>query len=424
MGSEIFRKIALERLSTPEQLDQALALAPTINKITIYTTLFVIILIILASFLVSVPIMAKGQGIVMATEGVAEISAQHAGRVRQMFVSPGQHVSSGQIIAELVQPEQEDTLKTIQSELSDVIEQKRKISEFHYRDAQVQLSQRQQRKRELKQRILSTSQRIKWLEERQQQDEILVKDGFLSRNKLQDTRTELLQTQDRLAELDSQLRSIEVEETVDNHARQREILELELRLASLRHRIGEIQEKLHRESKITSLHEGVIAELKVNAGDVISAGTPIVALLPEKRNDEFKQKKNPTAIIAYLAPGEAKKVKSEMQARVTPNNFKKEEFGSIVASVISVSTIPATSEGMQRVLRNRQLVQSLVQNTTPIEVLLKLEPDEENPSGLRWTSRGPDTTIDFGTMVEVEVVVKRVRLIVLILPALERWLAL
>ena len=176
--------------------------------------------------------------------------------------------------------------------------------------------------------------------------------------------------------------------------------------------------ELARESVALSQHAGIVAETKVNVGDVVGPGSPLVTLLP----NEGAVARTP-AVIAYLAAGEAKKVRPSMGARVTPGSIKKEEYGSIVASVTTVSPMPATQEGMQRVLRNRQLVQTLSQNVAPIEILLALQTDERSPSGLRWTSRGPAQKIDVGTTVEVEVVVKRMRLIVLALPALERWLA-
>lgn len=418
MTSDLFRKVALERLSTPEQLDQALALSPVANRLALYLTFAVLMAILCASVVVSAPIMAKGVGIVLAAEGVAEVSAQHSGRVQQVRVKPGDTIVVGQPIADLYQPDQENSLRTLRAELADAGDQRRRIVEFHARDSQVQSVQRAQRKRELAQRAASTRQRLKWIEDRQQQDETLVARGFLSRNRLQDTRTEYLQTQDRLAEIDSQLRTLEVEETASAHARQREALDLDLRIAAIEHRIGELSEKLTRESAALSQHAGVVAEVKVNVGDVVGPGSPLLTVLP----NEGEVARTP-AVIAYLAAGEAKKVRPSMSARVTPGNVKKEEYGSIVASVTAVSPIPATQEGMQRVLRNRQLVQTLSQNVAPIEILLSLETDARSPSGVRWTSRGPAQKIDVGTTVEVEVVVKRMRLIVLALPALERWLA-
>ena len=418
MTTDLFRKVALERLSTPEQLDQALALSPVANRLALYLTFAVVMAILFASVVVSVPIMAKGVGIVLAAEGVGEVSAQHSGRVQQVRVKPGDTIAVGQPIADLFQPDQENSLRTLRAELADASNQRRRIVEFHARDSQVQTAQRVQRKRELEQRAMSTRQRLKWMEDRQQQDETLVARGFLSRNRLQDTRTEYLQTQDRLAEIDSQLRTLEVEETASAHARQRETLDLDLRIASIEHRIGELSDKLARESVALSQHAGIVAETKVNVGDVVGPGSPLVTLLP----NEGAVARTP-AVIAYLAAGEAKKVRPSMGARVTPGSIKKEEYGSIVASVTTVSPMPATQEGMQRVLRNRQLVQTLSQNVAPIEILLALQTDERSPSGLRWTSRGPAQKIDVGTTVEVEVVVKRMRLIVLALPALERWLA-
>jgi HlyD family secretion protein len=419
MTTDIFRKVALERLSTPEQLDQVLALSPSGNRIAIHVTFVVLLLILLASFIISVPIMAKGVGIVLAADGMAEVSAPHGGRVSRVLVKPGDRIAAGAAIIELSQPDLENTLRTLHAERADLARQRQHILRLHGKDDQVQGRQRKQHLRELEQRRASTQQRLAWMEDRLKQDDALVAQGFLSRNKLQDTRTEFLQTQDRLAETDSQLRALEVEETNSQHGRQRETLDIDLRLASIEHKVGELTAKLERESVATSPHEGVIVEVKIARGDIIGAGNPLLAVLTPAATRAGEQ-----AVLAYLPPGEAKKVQPLMGARVTPSNYKKEEYGSIIGRVTGVSTVPATAEGMQRALRNRQLVQSLSQQVPPIEIRIALDADSSSPSGLRWTSRGPDQKLDVGTTVEVEIVVKRMRLIVLALPALERWLSI
>jgi len=416
MSADIFRKVVLERLSTPEQLDQALVLTPAGSGAALWSAVAVVLVILGASVLVSVPIMATGVGIVLGAGGISDVVAQHGGRVRRVLVRQGERVTRGQVVAELFQPDQENALATLRSELVDVQRQRDNIVALQERDASVQAGQRRQQRQELRQRAASLRQRVLWLEDRMRQEQALVDGKYLSRNKLQDTQTEHLQTLDRVAEVESQLKALDVADTAARHGRTREALDIELRIASVQHRIGELGRKLQRESHAASTHAGVVAELKISDGDLVTPGQPLLALMPDDGG-------RPLAVLAYLPPAEGKKVQPGMAGRVSPKSVKKEEFGAIVSRVQSVSAIPATPEAMQRTLRNRQLVQTLSQNEAPIEVVLALEQDPARPGRLRWTSRGPDQPVDGGSTVEVEVIVQRKRLLVLVMPALERWLA-
>lgn len=416
MSADIFRKVVLERLSTPEQLDQALVLTPAGSGAALWSAVVVVVVILAASVLVSIPIMATGVGIVLGAGGVSDVVAQHGGRVRRVLVRQGERVTPGQVVAELFQPDQENALATLRAELVDVQRQRDSIVALQERDASVQAGQRRQQRQELRQRAASLRQRVLWLEDRMRQEQALVDGKYLSRNKLQDTQTEHLQTLDRVAEVESQLKALDVADTAARHGRTREALDIELRIAAVQHRIGELGRKLQRESHAASTHAGVVAELKISDGDLVTPGQPLLALMPDDGG-------RPLAVLAYLPPAEGKKVQPGMAGRVSPKSVKKEEFGAIVSRVQSVSAIPATPEAMQRTLRNRQLVQTLSQNEAPIEVVMALEQDPARPGGLRWTSRGPDQPVDSGSTVEVEVIVQRKRLLVLVMPALERWLA-
>lgn len=432
MSAEIFRKVALERLSTPDQLDQALLLTPAKTRIAIWISALLVAGLLLASLLISVPVLAPGVGIVMQTQGMLEISAANGGRVKRILVAPGQEVKTGQLLAELVQPELERSIQTQDADLREARAQRARISQLQEMERGLQERQRVTQKSELQVREKAARARFQWLQERLQQDQQLLSSGFLSRNKLKDTEAEFLQQQEKLAEIHSHLKILEADLSSRENLRVRELLEQDVKIANLEHRIAEAQARLQRESRLLAEVDGVVTETRVAPGDVLVAGQALLSLSPPAAgglNPAINSGQNKGAarhlqVLAYLPPGEAKKVRPGMAVRVTPSNVKKEEFGSIIGTVQAVAALPASSEGMQHTLRNRQLVQSLAQNGAPIEVRLLLQADPDSPSGLRWTSRGPDLRLDAGTTVQAEVVVKRMRLLVLALPALEAWLHL
>ena len=449
-SAEIFRKVALERLSTPDQLDQALLLTPSAIRPVLYFAALVVLAIVVASVLISVPITASGIGIVLQAQGMAEVMAPGSGRVIALQVDLGQTVTKGQLLATLAQPDLENGLQTVRAELKDLQDQRARITRIQQTDHALQTQQILQQRRELSTRLASGKLRRAWLTQRVEQDLALRSAGYLSQNRLRETEAELLQINDLIGQTESQLQALAGTLASARHAHERETIDLTVRIATLEHRRDELAQRLSRETRLISDQDGVVSEMKIAVGDVLASGQPVIGLLPAALHGPALVQSpgsapnpgtaksttsatpttptNPSVsrlqVIAYLPAGEAKKVRPGMEIRVTPDNVKKEEFGSIMGQVLSVAPIPATFEGMQRTLRNRQLVQNLSQNGAPIELRLALSADPGRPSGLRWTSRGPNHRLETGTTVQAEVVVKRMRLLTLALPALESWLHL
>ena len=111
--------------------------------------------------------------------------------------------------------------------------------------------------------------------------------------------------------------------------------------------------------------------------------------------------------LFIIQTANGKKVRPGMMVEVLPSTIKRQEHGYLVARITAVSEVPATQEGMMRVLKNRQLAQSLSEGGAPFEVRAELVPNAKTPTGLQWSSsRGPETTISNGTLCKAEIVTR------------------
>jgi HlyD family secretion protein len=109
--------------------------------------------------------------------------------------------------------------------------------------------------------------------------------------------------------------------------------------------------------------------------------------------------------------------------QVAVSTARREEFGFVIGRVRLVADIPSTAEGMQRALKNKQLVQSLSNNAAPFEVLIDLHADPSTPSGYRWSSsRGPNLTLNGGTLVSADIEVSNVPILALAIPQVRQLL--
>jgi HlyD family secretion protein len=113
-----------------------------------------------------------------------------------------------------------------------------------------------------------------------------------------------------------------------------------------------------------------------------------------------------------------------MSVEIIPSTAKREEYGFIRGRVISVAEVPATQEGMQRVLKNRQLVQSLSTAGAVFEIRAELETDPRTPTGFRWSSSlGPEQVLSGGSPCRAEIVTRSETLLQLVIPVMRRLFA-
>lgn len=126
--------------------------------------------------------------------------------------------------------------------------------------------------------------------------------------------------------------------------------------------------------------------------------------------------------MIYFPPAEGKKVQVGMNVEVAPSTVRKDEYGFLLGRVSHVAEVPSTTVGMMRTLKNDQLVETLSGDGAPFEVQVELLPDASTPTGYKWSSStGPaDAAINSGTLADAEVTVRSMRLVSLIIPALER----
>jgi HlyD family secretion protein len=103
--------------------------------------------------------------------------------------------------------------------------------------------------------------------------------------------------------------------------------------------------------------------------------------------------------------------------QVAVSTARREEFGFIIGRVRTVAEIPSTAEGMERVLKNKQLVQTMSKNAAPFEIEAELFADPATKSGYRWSSsHGPNLKINSGTLITAEIEVRDLPILSLVIP--------
>lgn len=118
---DIFRKVSLERLANPEQLDNLLLVVTSKVYLTWIALFFLGALFVAWLLLGGIPIQILGRGIVVNPQGMQfYIPAKFGGMIRQIEVKSGMPIEKGALIAEIFDFKEELKQKNIHLKIVDL----------------------------------------------------------------------------------------------------------------------------------------------------------------------------------------------------------------------------------------------------------------------------------------------------------------
>ena len=169
---------------------------------------------------------------------------------------------------------------------------------------------------------------------------------------------------------------------------------------------------------IYSDYDGIVDEVMVDEGTMISAGAPICSVRITQNRDEL------TGLL-YIPVDKGKRVETGMSIQLAPNGVDVSQSGSLLGVVRSVSQYPMTLQGIQQHLGNAQLAQWIVQaqNSSVMEVTFDLVKDPDSESGYLWTSQvGEHKPITAGSFCTGSIIIERKPPIEKVFYKLSQWL--
>lgn len=413
----IFRKVALERLSSPEQLDQLLAVTSPKSWLALAGAGAILAAALAWGFFGSIPTEAYGEGILIRQGGVAEVVATGSGQVEELLVAAGDPVVKGQPVARV---RQEALLRQINDARATLDAAERERAELlRYAGAERGLRGRDlgQQRANLEQSIAALSRDLDLLKKREASEEALLADGLITRQTLLSTQQSINAKEAERAQKRLELGNLPLRRLEGDQQIEQQIVAREAAVRSARQTWSELVAKLGESAEVRSPHDGRVVEVLADRGAVVNPGTAILSI--ERLSEDL------TAIL-FVPAGTGKKVKAGMAARIYPATVKREEYGGIVGRVRRVAEYPVSARGVTRLLANEGLVQKLFeQGSALIQVDVALDRDAAAPSGFRWTSSGgPDLQIGSGTPASGGIVVEAERPIRLLVPAVRRRLGI
>jgi HlyD family secretion protein len=412
----VFRKVSLDRLSSPEQLDQLMQVTDARGWIILSAFGTILAIAVLWGFLGSVEHNVPCSGMLVKSGGVFEVSALSSGRITDLAVRVGDMVTEGQVVARMSQPDLASKLLEAKAVVTELKIQHEEVVAHGSKDVALQTRLLAQQRETVTQTIAAAQQSAKAYRETGELQAKLVSEGLLTRQTELATQHQLDQTEQQIGDGQSQLAQIAVHQQELRAQREEEVSASRTKIAAQERVIAGLEREMKSNTEVVSQHTGRILEIIADQGTLVAAGDAIVTLdLTGRTIKELE-------VVLYVPSSYGKQIQVGMTAYVSPSTVKQEEFGLMVGRVTYVSDYPATSRGMLRILKNDKLLTSLVGTDSPYEVHADLLVNEHTFSGYRWSSsQGPPLKIQSGTRAAAYITVASRRPIEMVIPLLREY---
>ena len=411
-SESIFRKVALERLSSPEQLDRLITLTSPVGWAALTAVAALLTAIVAWAIFGSVPTRVQGAGILVARGGqVYDATAPAAGTLATA-AAIGASVAKGDVVATIDDAPAAQDLEHARNILREQEEQLAQLVARFDREQAARSRVDAQQRDNLNEIIRSAEQRHAFYDSALQSDEPIAVKGFITRRYVQETR-QLMETaeQDGRRARNDLLR-IDAEALDQAGRRDQETRRQQEAVNAARRAVDELRIRLDRNTRVISPIAGRVTEVKASVGTVLAPGRAVLSIATGGEELE---------LILFIPPQQGKQISPGMEVRIEPATVKKEEFGTLAGRVLEISEFPISPEGMLAQLGNPQLVTLFSARGAPYAARVGLARDSANLSGYRWsTGAGPGLTLSTGTTATAEVTVRAQAPITLVLPLLRK----
>jgi HlyD family secretion protein len=411
-GSSPFRQSALDRLSSPEQLDQLVRVADAKGWVAAIGLLLFVSFAAAWGVLGSIPTQVQAPGILVIKGGrLMNVPSPASGMIADLRVRAGDQIVRGQVIATLRQVElntQVANAKVILAERKEAMAKRIATTEL---DAPRRRADAEARKQLQRQIIVSETEHVRRLQAQLAVRMDLRKQNLAVEDRVEQTRNELAGVSERLIDARAKLAEIDTSMMEAEFAQKREIDQMALLVGEAQRNVNDLSQRLSLNTDVVAPADGRVTELTAGEGSTVQQETTILNIETPGTGLEA---------TVYVPIETGKKVKLGMPVHLEPSTVRREEYGMMVGAVGEISPYPSTPQGMLAVLQNQRLVESLLGGGSPYQAIVKL-PQRPSPSGYTWTSgEGPRIDLTSGTPVKAYITVQSDPPIILLLPFLRK----
>ena len=414
--SELFRKKALDRLSSPDRLDERVALIAPSWWVALAALFGMLGVAALWGAFSRISTKVDGSGMLLEESGFQNVVSLSDGVMGALNVQEGSPVQKGDVLATVSLPLQQmeldsfreklETLRTEWNELHAAAEQHRTNRAAFHESMRASNAESVEKLAQILEKLKQLSDTYAELSGRG------IVTQVESLRLLQDMLNgalQIAQQQQENMRADVEKADFDLDFKRDFWQRQQKLMdaEMELKLKMAR---------LLSQTLILSPAQGTIVNVQKSAGDKVSDGEVVFLLQPASSGTLHAS--------AFIPAAKSKNVQEGQPVLVSPANAEPQRTGYMRGVVERVGRYPATFEQLMNVFKNQDLTQMLKGEEAAVTLEVRLIPDAGNPSGYQWTGKAPEgVRISAGTLCHVAVVVEQRAPLSYVLPWIRKtWL--
>lgn len=415
MPTEIFRKVSLDRLSSPEQIDQLLQVTTARGWVALLALCGCIAAAVIWSVTSLTETTIRGSGVI-SRDLVGNVVSLGTGTVTDIKVKEGDTIHAGQVVAHIAQPSLEQKLIQAKADLADDERAGAKILAARAEGDNVKRAAMKQQIASHEQDIVHTLEQVRYAKEQLPVDDQLVAKGLITKQTAIQDKQKVASLESNVAQLRVQIAQVTAQiVTMQNEAAQF-ALDQGNRINDLRRNVDLADQAFRNASEVVVPGAGRVVEIISYEGAMVASGQPILSYEPTERRLEA---------VAYVPADKAKAVQPGMKAHISPSGIDREEYGYMIGKVNAVGYFPATSETVTHTFENEALAQAMMSAGPVTEVHIDLLTNPATQSGYQWSSpQGPPDSITSGAVSTIEIVTRTQHPIELVIPYLKRKLGL
>jgi HlyD family secretion protein len=158
MGDQkaLFRQESLERLSSPERLDQLMKVVSPKDWLPLATLGSLVGIAFIWSIVGRIPITASGQGVLIYPRQVVAVQSASSGQIKELKVKAGDRVKAEDVIATVELPETQKQLQQQKEKLKELQEQNQGVNRLQGERTKLEFSTIEQQRQSIQERIRNT----------------------------------------------------------------------------------------------------------------------------------------------------------------------------------------------------------------------------------------------------------------------------
>jgi HlyD family secretion protein len=158
MGDQksLFRQESLERLSSPERLDQLMKVVSPKDWLPLATLGSLVGIAFIWSIVGRIPITASGQGVLIYPRQVVAVQSASSGQIKELKVKVGDRVKAEEVIATVELPETQKQLQQQKEKLKELQEQNQGVNRLQGERTKLEFSTIEQQRQSIQERIRNT----------------------------------------------------------------------------------------------------------------------------------------------------------------------------------------------------------------------------------------------------------------------------